>query len=166
MDDGLENRLQSLAERACMACGVELYHLEFHGGRHGLLRVYIEKPGGAAVSHEDCRMMSQQLGALLDVEDPIASSYTLEVSSPGLDRELFTPEHYRRAQGRLAAVKTFAPVEGGRYFEGRITEAGPEDFALEAGGRLLRLAYANVAKGRLRLEELPSKTKGGRKKTT
>lgn len=110
--------LTTLLEPVVNAQGCELWGLEYHGnGRHrGILRLYIEKPDGVTLS--DCERVSRQVSSVLDVEDPIHGEYTLEVSSPGMDRPLYKAEHYRRFVGEKVKVKLRVPFEGRRQFSG------------------------------------------------
>jgi len=111
--------LENLLAPVVAAQGCELWGLEFSiHGRHSLLRVYIDSPVG--VTLEDCERISRQISAVMDVEDPIASAYTLEVSSPGLDRPLKRPEDYQRFTGSRMKLMTRQPVNGNRHFEGRL----------------------------------------------
>ncbi len=110
-------RLRSAAERAAAAVGLELVHLTYRKeGRGWMLRIYVDRAGG--VTLDDCARASDQLGALLEVEDIIPHSYTLEVSSPGLDRPLLGEQDYRRFTGHRARIKTHQPLGGRRNFAG------------------------------------------------
>src|SRR5579859_6850209 len=96
-------KIEAIAERVAVGEGLTLVDVELKGGRSNpLLRVYIDKPGG--VSHADCALVSEQMSAILDVEDPFPGSYLLEVSSPGLDRKLAKPREYRYFTGRRARI--------------------------------------------------------------
>lgn len=111
--------LKVLLEPAVTALGFELWGIEYIvRGRHRLLRVYIDGPEGVMV--DDCAAVSHQVSGVLDVEDPIPGEYTLEVSSPGLDRVLFEPAQYERYTDGLLVVRTHAPVNGRRRFRGRL----------------------------------------------
>ena len=88
------------------------------GGKNSVLRVFIDKPAG--ISHQDCQLVSEQLGTVLDVEDLIPFSYTLEVSSPGLDRKLVKVSDYTRFEGKLAKVQTRVPLQNRKTFRGRL----------------------------------------------
>jgi ribosome maturation factor RimP len=114
----LNPRIQEIVERVTGREGLELVHAEMAGGRNATLRILIDKPGG--VTHDDCAKVSEQVGLILDVEDLIAHQYTLEVSSPGLDRGLYKPDDYERFAGLPAHVKLFAPVNGRRNFHGTL----------------------------------------------
>lgn len=102
--------------------GYETLGVEYHqsGGGHAVLRVYIDQPAGITV--EDCERVSRQLSAALDVEDPIAESYDLEVSSPGLDRPLFSAGQIVRFRGSRARFRLDRKLDGRRNFEGEILD--------------------------------------------
>ena len=115
----IEERVRELAERAALDQGVELVHAEVAGPEgKPVVRVFIDKPEG--VTHENCAAVSLHLGTLLDVEDFIHSAYTLEVSSPGLERGLYQLRDFERFAGSLAKVKVRQPLNGQRNFRGRI----------------------------------------------
>src|SRR5262245_45877091 len=105
----------SIIERVVAREGLELVHWEMLGPPNKfLLRIYIDKQGG--VSHADCGSVSNQIGVLLDVEDLIPHRYTLEVSSPGIERGLYKPGDYERFRGRRIKLKTVNPINGQRTF--------------------------------------------------
>ena len=115
-------RLTELIEPAVKAFGLDLWGVEHLAqGRFSLLRIYID--GEAGVDIKDCERVSRQVSAVFDVEAPIAGEYTLEVSSPGLDRPLFNIGQFARFIGFDAALTTRAPMEGRRRFKGTITQA-------------------------------------------
>jgi ribosome maturation factor RimP len=104
-------------EAAVQGLGYELVGIEYHPqGRRSLLRVYIDAPEGVSV--DDCERASRQISGALDVDDPIPGQYVLEVSSPGLDRPLFTAEHFRRFQGNRVKLRISPPRDGRRNFSG------------------------------------------------
>src|SRR5438067_11345343 len=113
------DRVGEIAEQAAIDHGLELVHAEVAGpeGRP-VVRVFIDKPGG--VTHDDCSDVSTQIGTVLDVEDFIHSAYTLEVSSPGLERGLYKPADYERFVGRYAKIKTRVAIGNQRNFRGAI----------------------------------------------
>ena len=112
-------RLQVIAEQAAIDHGLELVHTEVAGpDNKPIVRIFIDKPGG--VTHEDCAEVSLQVGTVLDVEDFIHAAYTLEVSSPGLERGLYKKGDYERFAGSLAKLKTQRPINGQRNFRGRL----------------------------------------------
>src|SRR5690242_2730021 len=113
------DHVRQIVERVTSSQGLELWDVEFRGGgKARMLRIYIDKPEG--VTHEDCANLSREVGTILDVEDAIPGSYTLEVSSPGLDRKLFRPADYERFTGSRVKLTTQQPVNGNRHFEGRL----------------------------------------------
>jgi ribosome maturation factor RimP len=110
-------QLQALLAPVVESLGYECWGVEFLSqGRHSLLRVYIDQPDGVLV--EDCEKVSRQISGVLDVEDPIASEYTLEVSSPGMDRPLFTLEQFAKHVGEQVKIKLRSPFDGRRNFQG------------------------------------------------
>ena len=141
-------RLNELLQPLIAGLGYEFVGLEY--GSHpkqSVLRVYIDSEDGVGLA--DCEFVSREVAALLDVEDPISGHYNLEISSPGLDRPLFTPEQYRRFAGERAAVTVFAPVSGRRKFKGRIVSADESGVRMDVDGEEYELAFANIAKARL-----------------
>ena len=125
---GLElDRIREIAERVAASSGLEVVDVEFRGsGNARMLRVFLDKPGAASgdvlagVTHGDCANFSREFGTILDVEDAVAGSYTLEVSSPGLDRRLTKAAEFERFVGSRMKVMTRNPVNNNRYFEGRL----------------------------------------------
>jgi ribosome maturation factor RimP len=123
-------RVREIAEQAAIDHGVDLVHAEVIGSEgHPTVRVFIDKPGG--VTHDDCSGVSIQLGTILDVEDFIHASYTLEVSSPGIERGLYRPADYERFAGSQAKIKSRAPVDGQRNFRGHIIGVDEGNVLLE-----------------------------------
>src|ERR1043166_6946852 len=120
MESGsVAERINEIAEQAAIDHGLELVHAEVAGPEgHPVVRVFIDKPGG--VTHNDCSEVSTQIGTVLDVEDFIHSAYTLEVSSPGLERGLYKLADYERFAGRVAKIKTRSPIGNQRNFRGTI----------------------------------------------
>lgn len=123
-NDSIAARVQELAEQVAIDHGLELVHAEVAGPENKpIVRIFIDKPQG--VTHEDCSEVSTHLGTILDVEDFIHASYTLEVSSPGLERGLYKRADYERFAGSNAKLKTRQPIGGQRNFRGRLV--GLED---------------------------------------
>jgi ribosome maturation factor RimP len=145
------DQIRATAQRVAASHGLDVVEVEYQGGsKHRILRVFIEKnaeqraklaeaaatgePGAAlpsgveidqlaGITHEDCQQFSQDFGTVLDVEDLIpGADYTLEVSSPGLDRKLYGKPDYQRFSGSLVKLQTFEPVAGNRHWQGRLTE--------------------------------------------
>jgi ribosome maturation factor RimP len=128
--------------------GYELVDLDLRLGRDGLLRLYIDSDDG--ITLDDCERVSHQVSGLLDVEDPIPGHYTLEVSSPGLNRPLRTPAHYRRYAGERAKIELARPRDDGRRrFTGQLGPVTEDGFALELDGETVQLRFDDVAKARL-----------------
>ena len=118
-DSSIATRVQELAEQVAIDHGLELVHTEVAGPENKpIVRVFIDKPNG--VTHDDCSEVSTHLGTVLDVEDFIHAPYTLEVSSPGLERGLYKPADYERFAGSSAKIKTRQPINGQRNFRGRL----------------------------------------------
>jgi len=113
-------KVREIADRVALSSGLEVVEVDLRGsGRGRLLRVVIDKPAG--VTHEDCVNLSREIGTILDVEDVVpGGSYTLEVSSPGLDRKLVRASDYERFKGSLIKLTTRQPVNGSRHFQGRL----------------------------------------------
>lgn len=118
-NDSIELRVQEIAERVAIDHGLELVHAEVAGpDNKPIVRVFIDKPQG--VTHDDCSEVSTHLGTILDVEDFIHATYTLEVSSPGIERGLYKRADYERFAGSNAKLKIRQPIGGQRNFRGRL----------------------------------------------
>lgn len=150
----VDTRLRALVESGVSALGFDLVDVELIGGRqHQTLRVYIDSRGGITV--DDCADVSRHVSAILDVEDPLPGSYTLEVSSPGLDRPLVTRADFERYRGQMVKLRMHAPVAGRRNFTGRLLEVTGEVIAIEVGplpgGVMERidLSLADIERARL-----------------
>ena len=185
--------IRATADRVASSLGLEIVDLEFQGsGKHRALRVYVEKdaagrarlaeqaateegaallPKGVPVevlsgtTHEDCEAFARDFGTVLDVEDLVpGAEYTLEVSSPGLERRLYKAADYERFRGSLLKLQTFTPVENNRHFTGRITEFDGSTVTLDlsavkqkgkarksasAVGSLVQIGLANIEKANL-----------------
>ena len=132
---------------------VEDLGYEFIGLEHGsnpknpALVIYIDKADGIAV--EDCEKVSREVAALLDVEDPIPGRYNLEISSPGMDRPLFTPEQFEQFAGEVVRISLYAPQDGRRKFKGKILGVEDDQVKLALDDSEVLLAMGNVAKARL-----------------
>ena len=141
-------QLEKLIEPAVEQVGYELSDLELMiGGRDGIVRVFIDKPDGVDLS--DCEIVSRQLSAVLDVENPLPGNYRLEVSSPGLDRKLTKPEHFQRFTGETVRVKLRFPVAGRRNFRGALKSADEEKIEVEVDGESHSLQIATIESARL-----------------
>ena len=150
--DPLLAELEMLAQRAAVAEGVDIAWCELKGGSGArIFRVFIERKDGD-VGLSDCERVSRRLSVILDVEDPIESSYTLEVSTPGLDRPLHVLGDYERFQGKLARVKTRQPVDGRKRFVARLAGVSGDVVRLDEDGRILEVPMSLIDSGRLELE--------------
>jgi ribosome maturation factor RimP len=151
--------IRAIAERVAAARGLEIWDIQSRreSGGH-VVRVFIDRPGPSAtpddsVSVEDCEQVNREIGTILDVEDPVPFAYTLEVSSPGLDRPLRNVEDYKRFVGRLAKVVVSEPVDNQKAFEGRLRGVDRDVVLLEApNGRLHKLPMRLITRGRLEVE--------------
>ena len=148
----IEERMREIAERVALDHGLELVHAEVAGPEgKPIVRVFIDKPGG--VTHEDCAEVSLHLGTILDVEDFIHSPYTLEVSSPGLERGLYKLADFERFAGSLAKIKIRQPLNGQRNFRGRIVGVEGDQIVFEdktSGG--VSLSFDMIVKANLEFE--------------
>ena len=142
------HKLNELLQPLVEDLGYEFVGLEYNTNpKNSLLRVYIDHENGVGI--EDCETVSRETAALLDVKDPIRSQYNLEVSSPGLDRPLFTAAHYQEFEGCIAQVNLFAPLDGRRKFSGPILGADETSVRIEQDGSEVTLDLSNVVKARL-----------------
>jgi len=139
--------IDELLQPGAQALGYELVAVELGGGDTSILRIYIDSEDG--VSIDDCANASRQFSAILDVADPISSRYTLEVSSPGMDRPLAKPQHFESVVGSDVKIKMASLVNGRRRFTGELVEA-TEDFAVvEVDGEQTELPYIDMDRARL-----------------
>jgi len=152
-------QVRSVAGRVAASYGLEIFDVQFRREAPGLiLRVRIDRPGPAAraeesVSVEDCARVSRDLSAVLDVEDVVPTAYTLEVSSPGLDRPLRRPDDYRRFAGRRAQVVMRERVDGQGFFKGRLGGVDGAEVVIEADdGRTHRVPLNLIARANLEVE--------------
>jgi ribosome maturation factor RimP len=146
--------VRDVARRVVDDRGFELVEVEVKRDRRGhFVRLYVDKQGGIGL--DDLQSVSEEVSAILDAEDPIEGSYTLEVSSPGLDRPLKTEADYRRFVGRLVKISSYEPLDGRRHWTGRLqsVEDGVLALVLEKEKHALaRIPLAKVAHGRLEVE--------------
>jgi ribosome maturation factor RimP len=162
-------RVREIADRVAASSGLEVLDIEFlGGGKARMLRVFLDKPAAgndplAGVTHEDCANFSREFGTILDVEDVMPGSYTLEVSSPGLDRKLVKAADFSRFTGSRLKLTTRQPVNNNRHFEGRLERFQEGRLTLdlsvashksrkkmgEAAGQKIEIDFANVEKANL-----------------
>ena len=144
------SELTTMLEPAINALDCELWGIEHIGqGRHSTLRLYIEREEGVGIEH--CEQVSRQVSAILDVEDPISGEYTLEVSSPGLDRPLFTLEQCEHYVGELVEVRLRVPLEKRRKFSGLLAEVQEQNIVVVVDGENYSLPFNNVEKAKIQL---------------
>ncbi len=148
MSATLRERLIALIEPLIGRLGYELVDLEHSAGRgSAVVRLYIDRPAGVGI--EDCERVSREVSALLDVEDPIPTAYTLEVSSPGFERTLRTREHFERFVGSRVFVELSAPRAGRRRYTGTLLGVDTGGFSLEVDGQKVEVSFADLGKARL-----------------
>ena len=153
MRDTVASKIEEIAQRVAGSEGLELVEVEVKGGGNNrFVRISIDKPEG--VTHGDCEQVSQQVGTILDVEDVVPGGrYTLEVSSPGVERKLLKPQDYQRFQGKKARITLRTAVEGRRNWEGTLAGFENGDVALETQpGKTLRIPIDQVQKANLKFE--------------
>ncbi len=144
----LRDRLIVLIEPLLTRLGYELVELEYSAGRtHAVVRLFIDKAEGVGL--EDCERASREVSALLDVEDPIPTAYTLEVSSPGFDRVLRTPAHFGRFAGSRVFVELKVPRAGRRRYTGTLLSVNDAGIAVEVDGEQVDVLFADIGKARL-----------------
>jgi ribosome maturation factor RimP len=153
MQSPVTSKIEEIAKRVAESEGMEIVEVEVKGGGNNrLVRIFVDKPEG--VTHGDCELVSQQVGTILDVEEVIpGGSYTLEVSSPGIERRLVKPQDYTRFAGKKAKITLKEPIDQRRSFEGKL--AGFEDGAITletAPGHTMRVPFDSVLKASLKFE--------------
>ncbi len=143
------HRLCELLEDSIDSYGYELVHLELMGREKSrVLRLYIDAPGG--VTLDDCVFVSQQVGRLLDVEDPIEGNYSLEVSSPGIERPLAKREHFEQAVGQRIEVSTLVKTNGRKKILGQLLEVADHTLVVDEGGAAIAIEMNNIRRARLK----------------
>lgn len=141
-------QLQALLAPIVEALGYQCWGVEFISqGRHSLLRVYIDHPNGILV--DDCEKVSRQISGVLDVEDPIAGEYTLEVSSPGMDRPLFTLEQFAAHVGAQVKIRLRSPYEGRRNFQGVLRGVEEQDVVVQVDNHEYLLPIESIDKANI-----------------
>ena len=144
----LRERLIALIEPVLIRSGYELVELEYAAGRsQAVVRIFIDQPAGITV--EDCERVSRDVAALLDVDDPIPTAYTLEVSSPGFDRVLRTPAHFERFVGSRVFVELKVPRAGRRRYTGTLQAVNGTGVELEVDKQKVEIPFGEIGKARL-----------------
>jgi ribosome maturation factor RimP len=143
-----DQQITDLLRGTVEALGFELWGVEYLSqGKHSLLRIYIDGENGVTV--DDCASVSEQVGSVLDVEDPITGEYTLEVSSPGMDRLLFRLDQYPGFVGEIVDLRLRAPFEGRRKFKGVLTGIEGEDVVIRVDDHEYLLPHSAIDKARV-----------------
>jgi len=144
----LRERLIALIEPVLAQLGYELVELEYAAGRtSAVVRIFIDQPSGISV--DDCERVSRDVAALLDVDDPIPTAYTLEVSSPGFDRVLRTPGHFERFVGERIFVELQAPRAGRKRYTGILRTVSAAGIEVEVDKQTVDVPFGEIAKARL-----------------
>ncbi len=144
----IQNDVEKLLEPLVNSLGYELWGCEYlPQGKHSLLRVYIDKEDG--ISIEDCERVSKQVGAILDVEDPVTGNYRLEVSSPGIPRPLFHEEQYKRYLGCELQIKLIKPINGSRKLSGILVNISNNTLVMKIDDEQLDIQFSHIAKAYL-----------------
>jgi ribosome maturation factor RimP len=145
-------KIEEVAGRVAATDGIEIVEIELKGGgKNQFLRISIDKPEG--VTHDDCEKVSREVGDILDADDLITAHYTLEVSSPGVERKLLKVKDFERFQGKKAKIALREPISGQRHFEGTIAGVENETISLSlAAGSEIQFPYAQVERANLKFE--------------
>jgi ribosome maturation factor RimP len=146
----IKSKVSRLAKQVAEELQVELFNIELSGKDKLLLRITIDKEGGVTLN--DCERFSRSLEAILDVEDPIPVSYTLEVSSPGLDRPLRELKDFEKNVGKLARIITVEKIEDQNLFIGRISRTNNKSLRLLVNNREIDLPFEKILRARLEIE--------------
>lgn len=157
----MQEQLAALINTTVTGLGYDLWGYEYRAyGESALLRIFIDAEAGITV--DDCGKVSLQVGAALDVDDLIPVAYMLEVSSPGVDRVLFTPEHYQRYVGESLKVRTHTRIEDRRNFVGVLKSADDSEIVMQVDNDVFEIPYDSIDRGRLKFEMKTSPKKGKR----
>jgi ribosome maturation factor RimP len=144
------DEVRALIEHKLAAMGLELYDVVYHrAGKHSILRVYVDKQAGVTI--DDCEAASRELSVMLDVEDFSSGPYSLEVSSPGLDRPLRTERDYARLRGRPVVLEVNPPVAGKKRIVGVVQECGGGMLRLECDGEPVAVPLSGITQGKVEL---------------
>jgi ribosome maturation factor RimP len=143
-----DQQISDMLQATVTALGYDLWGVEhLVQGKHSVLRVYIDNPAGITV--DDCAAVSEQVSSILDVEDPISGEYTLEVSSPGLDRPLFKLEQYFGLVGETVEVRLRSAIDGRRKYKGMLKGIEGEDIVIQIDDHEYSLPYGAIEKARV-----------------
>jgi len=141
-------KVTQLIEPTVQALDLELWGVEHASqGKYSVLRIFIEREAGVTI--DDCERVSRQASAIFDVEEPIAGEYTLEDSSPGIDRLLFTPQQFQRYRGEEVSVRMRTPVDGRRKFKGTLTDVVDDIIHIQVDGSDFELPHGDIEKANI-----------------
>ena len=147
-------RIERLIEPTLQDMGYNLVRVQFTGGHRAVLQIMAERADDGEMDVDDCAALSRTISALLDVEDPIASAYTLEVSSPGIDRPLVKPDDFDRFAGLEAKLELAIPLDGRKRFRGRLMGMVGDRVRIRfVGGGTVELPFADIAQAKLVLTD-------------
>ncbi len=149
----LSNRIQRLIEPAIGDLGFEIVRVQISGKKKLLIQVMVEHKNGQNITVDDCAQVSRAISALLDVEDPVNDAYTLEVSSPGIDRPLVRIGDFERFQGFQAKIETSRPLDGRRRFKGQLLGVDGETVKILVEGQEVDLPHPDIHRAKLLLTE-------------
>ncbi|UQB43051.1 ribosome maturation factor RimP [Thiomicrospira microaerophila] len=148
----LEQKIEELVAPAITAMGLEFWGCEYiAAGKDSTLRIYIDRPN-VGVTVDDCALASRQISAIMDVEDPIASAYMLEISSPGMERPLFKPEQYKPYIGQKVNVRSRLAIMGRRKFKGELIEVTEDQIVVEVDRESYEIPFSSIDKANLVVE--------------
>ncbi len=157
------DKIAALAAGVALDEAVEVFDLEaVQEGPRTVIRIFIDREGGVGIG--DCESFSRRLGAALDVDDPVPGPYSLEVSSPGVNRRLTRPPHFEAAQGRRVRVSVSEPVEGSRNFTGILRRTDGDGIDIERDGKTYRLPYRLIRKANIDVTQDELFAKGKKKR--
>lgn len=145
-------QVREIAEKVVEKLALELVHVELAGsGKNQVVRIYIDKEAG--ITHDDCSIVSREIEDILDEKDPITNAYTLEVSSPGIERGLYTLQDFERFAGNKAKLKTESPLNGQKNFKGTIVGVKGEEIIFDdKTNKLVNIPFALVKKANLEFD--------------
>ena len=151
MSKSVSETISGIIEPIIDDMDLELVDVEFKKEQDGwVLRVFIDRDGGVRL--QDCERVSREIGPVLDAEDPVVHSFTLEVSSPGVNRLLKKPADFQRFRGKLVRIKLFTPLDGEKAFSAHIKETEADEVILDKYGKIIRLPFSIIAQAKLEIE--------------
>jgi ribosome maturation factor RimP len=151
--EGKAAEIERLIAPSLEAMGYDIVRVMISGNRRVVLQIMAERRSDGGMNVEDCANVSRAVAAILDVEDPLSGTYTLEVSSPGIDRPLTRLNDFERFAGFEAKIEVLVPIDGRRRFSGRLAGLDDRDIVLEGEEGVVRLAFDGIAKAKLKLTD-------------